>query len=66
MKEFLLNIPIKLRICICVFLSGLLSVFIGFRLPLINFGATCIILGGMTTTVGFISLLIYWATWADR
>jgi uncharacterized membrane protein required for colicin V production len=61
------KIDFKLRICILVLITGLLV----FPIGIICYGISEVlgfyfgVLGGVTTIVGFVSLIIYWASWAD-
>jgi hypothetical protein len=61
------KIDYKLRICIIVFLCGLLVTPFGILLYGINelLGFYFGFLGLAATIIGVVSMLIYWASWAD-
>jgi len=62
------KIDFRLRICIVVFLSGLLTTPFGIMAYDVNevLGIYFGIIGAIATVIGIISMLIYWASWADE
>lgn len=62
------KIDFRLRICIVVFLCGLFTTPLGIMAYGINevLGIYFGIIGAIATVIGIISMLIYWASWADR
>lgn len=62
------KIDYKLRICMLVFFSGVCITPIGILLFKLNeiLGFYFGMLGLAATIVGVVSMLIYWASWADN
>ena len=70
MKELLKTlwkkIEARLRVCLCVFFGGLLTLLLmQFIEPILpNFSIFLGLLGGLAVGAGIVSLLIYWINWA--
>jgi hypothetical protein len=65
-KSFLGLIPVKLRICLIVFFSGLFSTMAVVPFHDYVLGAILSVLSVIATVAGVVSLIIYWACWAEK
>ena len=67
MKKLIEQIPVKLRVCLPVFIIGLVILLISSSFVTITSPVIIVItvISAVVTAAGMISLIIYWVSWLD-
>jgi len=67
MKKLIEQIPIKLRVCLSVFIIGIITLLIFSSIVTTKIPITVVltIISAIATAAGTLSLIIYWFVWAD-